>query len=90
MKILPKTINSKGFTYTQIAREGKKAIYRQDKEGYTSSSFETIKIGSHNGYELNGTKIAASETYPSSSLWGIQAWTYSTLEDAKKKFKRLS
>ena len=90
MKILPKTINSKGFTYTQIAREGKKAIYRQDKEGYTSSSFETIKICSHNGYELNGTKIAASETYPSSSLWGIQAWTYSTLEDAKKKFKRLS
>ena len=90
MKILPKTINSKGFTYTQIAREGKKAIYRQDKEGYISSSFETIKIGSHNGYELNGTKIAASETYPSSSLWGIQAWTYSTLEDAKKKFKRLS
>ena len=90
MKTLPKTINSKGFTYTQIAREGKKAIYRQDKEGYTAPSFETIKIGSHNGYELNGTKIAASETYPSSSLWGIQAWTYSTLEDAKKKFKRLS
>ena len=90
MKTLPKTINSKGFTYTQIAREGQKAIYRQDKEGYTAPSFETIKIGSHNGYELNGTKIAASETYPSSSLWGIQAWTYSTLEDAKKKFKRLS
>lgn len=90
MKILPKTINSKGFTYTQIAREGKKAIYRQDKEGYTAPSFETIKIGSHNGYELNGTKIPAAETYPSSSLWGIQAWTYPTLEDAKKKFKRLS
>jgi hypothetical protein len=90
MKTLPKTINSKGFTYVQIAREGKKAIYRQDKEGYTSSSFETIKIGSHNGYELNGTKIPASETYPSSSLWGIQGWTFSSLEDAKKKFKRLS
>jgi hypothetical protein len=90
MKILPKTINSKGFTYIQIAREGKKAIYRQDKKGYTAPSFETIKIGSHNGYELNGTKIPASETYPSSSLWGIQGWTFTTLDDAKKKFKRLS
>ena len=67
-----------------------KAIYRQDKEGCKTPSFETIKIGSHNGYELNGTKIAASETYPSTSLWGIQGWTFNTLEDAKKKFKRLS
>jgi len=90
MKTLPKTINSKGFTYVQVAREGMKAIYRQDKEGYKTSSFETIKIGSHNGYELNGTKIPASETYPSSSLWGIQGWTYKTLEEAKKKFKKIS
>jgi len=90
MKILPKTINSKGFTYTQIIRDGKKAIYRQDKEGYTSPSFEVIKIGSHNGYELNNTKIPAAETYPSTSLWGIQGWTFRNIDDAKKKFKKVS
>jgi len=90
MKKLEKIFNKKGFTYTQIVREGDKAIYRQDKNDYTSSSFEVVKIGSHNGYELNGTKIAASETYPSTSLWGIQGWTYQTLEDAKKKFKKIS
>lgn len=90
MKKLEKTFNKKGFTYTEITREGNKAIYRQDKKDYTSTSFEVVKIGSHNGYELNGTKIAASETYPSTSLWGIQGWTYQTLDEAKKKFKRIS
>lgn len=90
MKKLEKTFNKKGFTFTQITREGNKAIYRQDKSDYTSSSFEVVKIGSHNGYELNGTKIAASETYPSTSLWGIQGWTYQTLDEAKKKFKKIS
>ena len=90
MKKLEKTFNKKGFTYTQVIREGNKAIYRQDKRDYNSSSFEVVKIGSHNGYELNGTKIVASETYPSTSLWGIQGWTYQTLDEAKKKFKRIS
>ena len=90
MKKLDKVINKKGFTYTQIVREGNKAIYRQDKEGYTSSSFEVVKIGSHNGYELNGVKIAAAETYPSTSLWGIQGWTCKDLDSAKKKFKKIS
>jgi len=90
MKKLEKTFNKKGFTYTQVVREGNKAIYRQDKSDYTSASYEVVKIGSHNGYELNGTKIAASETYPSTSLWGTQGWTFQSLDDAKKKFKKIS
>ena len=89
MKKLEKTFTKKGFKYTQVLREGNKAIYRQDKHDYTAPSFEVIKVGSHNGYELNGTKIAASETYPSTSLWGIQGWTYQNIDDAKKKYKKL-
>lgn len=90
MKKLDKKFTSKGFNYTEIIREGNKAIYRQDKDGYTTSSFEVVKISKHNGYELNGTKIAPAETYPSTSLWGTQGWTFTNLNDAKKKFKKIS
>lgn len=90
MKKLAKQFTSKGFTYTEITRVGNKAIYKQSKEDQGSDSFEVVKIGKHNGYELNGTKIVASETYPSTTLWGTQGWTYQNLDDAKKKFKKIS
>jgi hypothetical protein len=72
MKKLDKKFNKKGFTYTEIIREKNKAIYKQSKAGQTHTSYEVVKIGSHNGYELNGSKITAAETYPSTSLWGTQ------------------
>jgi hypothetical protein len=90
MKKLDKKFNKKGFTYTEIVREKNKAIYKQSKTGQTHTSYEVVKIGSHNGYELNGSKIAAAETYPSTSLWGIQGWTFQDLDEAKKKFKKIS
>jgi hypothetical protein len=90
MKKLDKKFNKKGFTYTEIVREKNKAIYKQSKTGQTNVSYEVVKIGSHNGYELNGSKIAAAETYPSTSLWGVQGWTFQNLDEAKKKFKKIS
>ena len=89
MKILPKVIQNKGFTLKQIKRVGDKAIYEQTKKDYTHTSFEVIRISRHSGYELAGAKIAPAETYPGSSQWGINGWTYTTLADAEKKFKSL-
>lgn len=89
MKKLEKVFTSKGYTYTEIIRKGKKAIYRQDKDNQ-APSYEVVKIGSHNGYELNGVKIVPAETYPSTSLWGVQGWTYKDLDLAKQKFEKIS
>lgn len=89
MKILPKKITKKGFNYTQLKREGMKAIYKQTKDGQEDVSFEAIKIGSHNGYELGGQKIPAGEAYPSTSQWGTAGWTYKTLEEAERKYKKI-
>jgi len=89
MKILPKIIQNKGFTYKQLKRVGDKAIYEQTKKGQKDKSFEVIKIGSHNGYELGGQKIAPAETYPGASSWGTNGWTFTSLESAEKKFKSL-
>jgi hypothetical protein len=91
MKVLEKKFTNKNFSYKQIVREGNVAIYEQkliDTEP-TSSRYEVIVIRSHNGYEINGNKIAPSEMYPSANQWGQLGWTCVNLPDAQKRFKKV-
>jgi len=89
MRKLPKTFKQKGFTLTQIKRDGNKAIFKKTKTGHALASYEVIVVSSHNGYELGGQKIESAETYPSSSLWGIKGFTCTSLERAEVKYKTL-
>jgi hypothetical protein len=91
MKILEKKFTNKNFSYKQITREDNVAIYEQhliDPEA-TNKRYEVIVIKSHDGYEINGNKIAPSEMYPSANHWGTLGWTCLTLEDAQKRFKKV-
>lgn len=91
MKKLEKEITKKGFKYTQVKREGNKAIYLQERleKNSTLKKYEVIQIKKHDGYEINGVKILPSEVYPSSTQWGTHGWTFEDLEDAEKKYKKL-
>lgn len=89
MKILPKKFSKKGFDYKQIKRDGMKAIYEQSKPDHESVSYEVIRIGQHDGYDLGGSHIDPAETYPGSSQWGVNGWTYRDLESAERKYKKL-
>jgi hypothetical protein len=94
MKILEKKITNKNFSYKQIIREGNVAIYEQrliDAEDTktTNKRYEVIVIKSHDGYEINGNKIAPSEMYPSANHWGTLGWTCMTMEDAQKRYKKV-
>jgi hypothetical protein len=88
-KPVPATFTKKGFTYRQLRREGRKAIFEQTKPGSSLTNYEVVKIGKHNGYIMGGVTIAPAETYPGSSLWGITAWTCCSLEDAMQRFEAL-
>ena len=89
MKILPKQFTKKGFTYKQLKRDGDKAIFEQSKKGQEGVTYETVKIGRHNGYELGGMHIPAGESYPSTSQWGNAGWTFQNLQAAEAKFKKI-
>lgn len=89
MKELAKTLQIGGFQLKQLKREGSKALYRKTKKDMNFVSYEVIKIGSHNGYELGGQHIEAAETYPSNSQWGRAGWTHNDLERAEAHYKKL-
>ena len=75
--------------YTQLKREGARAIFQQTRDGSSLNNYEVVKIGRHNGYTMGGMTIAPAETYPGSSLWGITGWTCTSLEEATKRYEGL-
>ena len=89
MKILQKEFNYKGFTFTQMYREGKYAIYKQTQKGWKSAVYEVVIIESHNGYDLAGQHFPPSEIYPSSTQWGVKGFTELSYDVALDKIKYL-
>jgi hypothetical protein len=88
-KTIPTQFKKKGFTYTQLKREGKRAIFQQTRAGSALNNYEVVKIGRHNGYTMGGMSIEPAETYPGSSLWGITAWTCCSIDEALKRYEAL-
>jgi hypothetical protein len=88
-KVIPTSFKMKGFNYNQLRREGMKAIYQQTREDSTLSNYEVVKLGRHNGYNMGGSYIEPSETYPGSSLWGIMGWTCQSIDDALQRYNSI-
>lgn len=89
MKILPKKFTQLGYLLEQIKREGDIAIYKRTKEGQNFPEFEVIKIKNHADYKIADQTIFASETYPGARAFGVLGWSFISLQDAEKKFKKL-
>ncbi len=87
MKTLPTTLKIGGFTHTQLAREGKTALYRQSKGKI--EAFEVIKIQEHGDFVLQGNLIPAAETYPPASSWGDKGFTFKSEDSARLKYASL-
>jgi len=89
-KMIPTAFKKKGFTYTQLKREGARAIFQQTRAGSSLNNYEVVKIGRHNGYLMGGVMIEPAETYPGSSLWGITGWTCTSIDAAETKYSQLT
>jgi hypothetical protein len=88
-KPIPAQFHKKGFVYTQLKREGARAIFQQTRAGSSLNNYEVVKIGRHNGYIMGGIAIAPAETYPGSSLWGITGWTCTSIDAAMQRYETL-
>jgi len=88
-KVITNQFKKKGFNYRQLKRDGMKAIFEQTRPGSPVHNYEVVKLGRHNGYNMGGSHIEPSETYPGSSLWGIMGWTCTSIDDAIKRYNQL-
>ena len=97
MKPLDTTFIEKGFTYTQLERDGNLAIYRQEKPNQ-NPCFEVVKIRHqkeskfkvHAGTSEETTVLnPEKELYPNSEQWGDLGWTFRTIGEAQERFSEL-
>jgi hypothetical protein len=92
MEILEKEFTYKGFIYSEVIRNGKFAIYKYTNPKWLNKKyyFDVIEIRIVPDYTFpNGIFAPEHEAYQKDAAWGDCAWTYTTLEDAQKKFKTL-
>jgi hypothetical protein len=80
------------FNYKQLVRHADAAIYSQTWHARSKPSiaFEVICIRRHNGKEIKGQRVEASEFYPSGSEWGKYGFTFNNRNTALRKFRELS
>lgn len=85
MRPLATTFTKSGWNHEQIFRDGNIAIYRRWKDAGLPPHFETIRIDSHNGYEIGGKWIEPAESYPSEKSWGLYGFTFPTEAESRAK-----
>ena len=88
MNTLPTSFKKNGFDFEQLDRVGNIALFAKSK-GKAPSTFEVVRIGSHNGFTVMGNVIPPAETYPPSEKWGVDGWSYNDREQAVNKFNAL-
>jgi hypothetical protein len=90
-RLLPKEFRRDGFQLRQIAREANAAIYSQTWIGCSDSAicFEVIRVKRREGFEINGRFVPPGEVYPSSELWGMDAFTLTDKDAAFRKLREL-
>ena len=87
MKILT-NYSRNGYKFELLIRIGDNALYEGSREGF-ASTFETIRIQSHNGREIHGTWVDPAEYPPSNTQWGTKGWTYNNYDKAFDKLALL-
>jgi hypothetical protein len=89
MKPLPTQFTKQGFEFTQIKRVGMLAIYVKQSLHNKGSTYEVIRVQSHNGRTIAGKYFEPAEYFPSSEQWGTHGFTCRTMESAEKRMWRM-
>lgn len=88
MKLLAPTLTigsgPSKFTFRCLIRKGMHAVYEQWQFGRLVA-YETFKIMSHEDYYIGTQLIAAAESVPSASAWGIHGFTFHDKAKAVRK-----
>jgi hypothetical protein len=75
MKILEQEFDSRGFHFKQVMREGMYAVFEKtNTNGY--KGYESVRLKSHNGYEIAGVFIPPAESMPSAETWGADGFSF--------------
>lgn len=85
---MPLELRRNGFDYTQVLREGKKAVYRQTVTPELAY-YEVFIIKIRPEGMFMGKLIPEGEIFPGNEAFGKTAWAFSSIEKAMEKYNSL-
>jgi hypothetical protein len=88
MERIATKIRKNGFDYTQILRGGRSLLYEQHVTPRIQH-YEVFEIRKAPARIINGKPYPEKERFPGNEDFGKWAWSYTTLERAKKKYNEL-
>jgi hypothetical protein len=88
MESISAHVRKAGFDLNLVERLGEWGIYRQSKPGINRDSFELVRIRIARPTVLpGGVCLPEREIYPPSESWGVDGFTFTTEEDARRKLE---
>jgi len=87
MKPLATTFTRSGWTFKQLAREGRIAVYVKRQGSF--HTWEVIKIAQKGECIFKGRHLEAREVYPPSESWGVKGWACQSKQRAYRKMDEL-
>lgn len=90
MKPLGNTFSKNGFHYQLVTRHDDIAIFRQSREPNSKCfAYEVFFVKKAKECAIAGKVIEAHEAVPGNEEWGVKGWTFSTLEEARQRMRKL-
>ncbi|MBI4658303.1 MAG: hypothetical protein HY735_05535 [Verrucomicrobia bacterium] len=86
---LPETFRQDGFDFKILTREGRVVLLEKSKQEFPTRHFEVVIIRQHDAREAFSKSYPPREGVPPSEAWGKEGWSYSSEEEARRKFADL-
>ena len=81
MKVLEKHIDTRGFEYDLVEREGMAALVMATHKASGHPHWEVWHIQSHPDMGMFDRQVLAAESRPCAGQWGTQGWDYLGVEE---------
>jgi len=88
LNVLPLTLVKNSYTYVQVSREERYAIYRQCT-GQKTIAFEVFRVKIQKERTFRDRLFPRKEVFPSNEDFGYTAYSCRSLEDAHKRLEYL-
>ncbi len=87
---LPQWFKEAGFDYTLLDRHGDIALLLQTRADWKTPHYEVVRIRHTRAGCINGKSWPAREAMPRSESWGIDGFSFLSLEQARAKFRAMA
>jgi hypothetical protein len=88
MNTIQPSFTERGFNHREIERKGEWRLF--ERRGQGKAHWEVVRIRIAQPFTVRGVEYPLREVYPNSEAWGIDGFTYTVLDSARRKLETVA